>query len=144
MAEVTLEDLHGYLDEALSEPDTARVEQALRGSAALRQTLRGLIQERDRGEHSVGAIWRRHRLSCPTREQLGSYVLGALDEELHDYLRFHLDTIACPYCQANLSDLQTRQREPAGQVQQRRQKLFESSAGYLCQGERRKGKGERQ
>lgn len=131
MAEISLEDLHGYLDEALSDQDAARIEQALRNSASLRQILRGIQQERDRGEHTVGGIWRRRRLSCPTREQLGSYVLGALDEGLHDYLHFHLETIGCPYCQANLADLQARHREPAPQREQRRKKLFESSAGYL-------------
>lgn len=131
MAEITLQDLHAYLDEALSEKETAQVEQALRQSASLRQILRGLMQERDRGEHTVGAIWRRRRLSCPSREQLGSYLLSALDEDLRDYIRFHLETVACSYCQANLADLQARHREPAGQTQQRRQKLFESSAGYL-------------
>jgi hypothetical protein len=131
MAEITLEDLHGYLDEALSEGDTAAIERALRNSQSLRQVLRGVMLERDRGEHTVGAIWRRHRLSCPTREQLGSHLLGVLDEGLLDYIRFHLETIGCSYCQANLTDLQSRQREPATQTQARRKKLYNSSAGLL-------------
>jgi hypothetical protein len=131
MADVTLEDLHGYLDEALSEKETARVEHAIRESSAVRQRLRGIMHERDRGEHTVGAIWRRHRLSCANREQLGSYLLGALEEEVQDYLRFHLEVIACSYCQANLADLQARHREPTRQVEHRHRKLFESSAGYL-------------
>ncbi len=131
MREITREDLHGYLDEALNEADAARVEQALRQSASMRQILRGILQERDRGEHSVGAIWRRRRLSCPNREQLGSLLLGVLDEEVMDYVRFHLDTIGCIYCQANLADLQSRRSDPQPQTVQRRKKLFESSAGYL-------------
>ncbi len=131
MREITREDLHGYLDEALNEADAARVEQALRQSASMRQILRGILQERDRGEHSVGAIWRRRRLSCPNREQLGSLLLGVLDQEVMDYVRFHLDTIGCIYCQANLADLQSRRSDPPPQVAQRRKKLFESSAGYL-------------
>jgi hypothetical protein len=131
MAEISLEDLHGYLDEALNAQDTARIEQALRQSASLRQILYRLMQERDRGDHTVGAIWRRNRLSCPTREQLGSYSLGVLEEGLQDYIHFHLQTIGCPYCLANLNDLESRKREPAAQAQKRRKKLFESSAGYL-------------
>lgn len=131
MSEITLEDLHGYLDEALSESETARIERALRNSLSLRQVLRGVMLERDRGEHTVGAIWRRHRLSCPTREQLGSFLLNVLDDGLQDYIRFHLDTIGCSYCQANLTDLQSRQREPAAATQARRKKLFQSSAGLL-------------
>ncbi len=129
--DISLEDLHGYLDDALDERDAARVEQALRHSASLRQILRGILQERDRGEHTVGAVWRRFRISCPTREQLGSHLLGVLEEGLDDYIRFHLTAIACPYCQANLADLEARQKEPAPQAQERRKKLFESSAGLL-------------
>ena len=54
------------------------------------------MQERDRGDHSIGAVWRREHLSCPTREQLGSYLLEVLDEEIQDYVRFHLETVGSP------------------------------------------------
>jgi len=131
MTEITIEDLHSYLDEGLSDGETARVERVLRESAPLRQLLRSIMVERDRGEHTVGAIWRRYRISCPSRDELGSYVLGVLDDGLRDYVRFHLDVIGCSYCQANLTDLQNRQKEPSAKVQQRRRKLFESSAGLL-------------
>jgi hypothetical protein len=90
-----------------------------------------VLQERDRGEHSVGAVWRRHRLSCPTREQLGSFLLQALEPGFQDYVEFHLKTVACPYCQANLADLQARQQEAAPKTQQRRRRFFQSSAGLL-------------
>jgi hypothetical protein len=134
MSDIKREDLDAYLDDALSETDIARVEQALRDSETLRRTLRALIQERDRGEHSIGAIWRREKLSCPTREQLGSYLLQVLDAGLQNYIDFHLHTIACPYCLANLADLQALQREPEAQVEKRRQRFFESSAGHLHPG----------
>ena len=130
-AEITREQLHAYLDDALSEAESARVERALRDSEALQGRLRLVMQERDRDEHSLGAIWRRQRLSCPTREQLGSYLLDVLDEELLDYVRFHLETVGCPYCVANLADLKALQQEPADRARQRRQRIFESSAGYL-------------
>jgi hypothetical protein len=131
MTDVTREQLHAYLDDALGESDSARVERALRDSDELRQRLRQVMQERDRGEHSLGAIWRRQRLSCPTREQLGSFLLGVLDDDFADYLRFHLDTVACPFCQANLTDLRSQQEETAGATQQRRRRYFQSSAGFL-------------
>ena len=89
------------------------------------------MQERDRGEHSLGAIWRRQRLSCPSREQLGNYLLGTLEAEWQAYVDFHLHTIACSFCQANLADLQTLQKEPAPQTQKRRRRFFESSAPLL-------------
>jgi hypothetical protein len=131
MAAITRELLQIYLDDALSEEETAQVEQALRGSEALRRLLRAVMQERDRGEHSIGAIWRRQRLSCPSRDQLGSYLLQALDEPLQDYIDFHLGTVACPFCLANLADLRGMQQEPAPKAQSRRRRFFESSAGYL-------------
>jgi hypothetical protein len=131
MVNITREYLNAYLDDALSDSETAQVEQVLRESEALRRLLRNLIHERDRGEHSIGAIWRRQRLSCPTREQLGSYLLQVLEPALQDYIDFHLKTIACPYCLANLADLDALQREPAPRGQARRRRFFESSAGYL-------------
>jgi hypothetical protein len=131
MAEITREQLHAYLDDCLPEAEAARIEQDLRKSEALRQKLRLTLQERDRGEHSVGAIWRRERLSCVSREHLGSYLLEALDDDLTDYIRFHLETIGCPYCRANLADLKAQQEEVAQQARQRRHKIFQSSAGLL-------------
>jgi hypothetical protein len=135
MSEFTREQLHAYLDEALSDAEMARIEQALRGSEPLRRALRQAMQERDRGEHSLGAVWRRERLTCPGREHLGSYLLQVLDDGLQDYIDFHLNTLGCPYCQANLADLQAMQQEPAPQASERRRRYFQSSAGYLqtCQ-----------
>jgi Putative zinc-finger len=131
MADISREQLHAYLDDALTDAETARVEQALRNSEPLRRALRQAMQERDRGEHSLGAVWRRERLSCPSREQLGSYLLQVLDDGLQDYLDFHLNTIGCPFCLANLADLQALQQEPAPKAKERRRRYFQSSAGYL-------------
>jgi hypothetical protein len=131
MSDITREQLHAYLDDALSDAETAHIEQALRESEPLRRSLRQAMQERDRGEHSLGAVWRRERLTCPTREQLGSYLLQVLDEELQDYFDFHLNVIGCPYCVANLADLQALQQEPPPRARERRRRFFQSSAGYL-------------
>jgi hypothetical protein len=131
MSNITREQLEAYLDDGLNDQETATVEQSLRESEALRRHLRALIQERDRGEHSIGVIWRRERLSCPSREQLGTYLLQVLDETQQEYIEFHLHTIGCPFCLANLADLQARQQEPAPKAQQRRRRYFESSAGFL-------------
>ncbi len=128
---ITRELLDAYLDDALNDAETARVEQALRDSDPLRRRLRALMQERDRGDHSIGAVWRREHLSCPTREQLGSYLLEVLDEAQQDYIRFHLETVGCASCVANKTDLEASLREPAPKAQQRRRRYFESSAGYL-------------
>ena len=133
---ITRELLAGYLDDALSESDIAQIEQELRGSEPLRQQLKAIMQERDRGEHSVGAIWRRHRLSCPPREQLGSFLLGVLDDNVQDYVKFHLQAIGCAFCLANLADLQMQQQDADGQVKKRRKRYYQSSAGLLQPPER--------
>jgi len=124
-------DLDAYLDEALSPEEMARVEQALRNDPQLQERLAAINARRDAGVHSLGEIWRRHRLSCPPREQLGSYLLDALSDELADYITFHLKVVGCRYCQANLADLEQQEAESPDVVQTRRQRYFQSSAGYL-------------
>jgi hypothetical protein len=131
MSQITREQLHAYLDDALSDPEAARVEQALRDDESLRKLLRQAMQERDRGDHSLGAVWRRDRLTCPPREQLGSYLLQVLDGAEQDYIDFHLNTVGCPFCGANLADLQAQQQEAARDAKGRRRRFFQSSAGYL-------------
>src|SRR5262245_42703316 len=131
MSTISREHLHAYLDDALDDSSSARVEKALRDSPALLKQLQLAMMERDRGEHTLGAIWRRNRMSCPSREQLGSYLLQVLDEPWMDYLKFHLETLGCPYCQANLADLQASQKEPGRATKQRRRRFFETSANLL-------------
>jgi hypothetical protein len=83
--------LRDYLADALSPEESARVEKALRDSAELRGQLEEVRQNRADGQlHTLGAIWLRSRLTCPSRQQLGSFLLDALDPELASYLTFHL------------------------------------------------------
>lgn len=126
-------DLESYLDEALPPDEIAEIEKALRDDAKLLEQLATVCAQRDAGVHSLSAIWRRHRLSCPTREQLGSHLLGTLPEALDCYIAFHLDVVGCRYCRASLGDLANRHVESAEAVQSRRRKYFQSSAGYLQQ-----------
>jgi hypothetical protein len=130
-SEITREKLHAYLNDALTDPEMAQVEQALRESDALRRSLQKVMQDRERGEHTLGAVWCRERLTCPTREQLGSFLLQVLDDEQQEYIEFHLQTIGCAFCLANLADLQSLQNEPAPNARERRKRFFQSSAGYL-------------
>ncbi len=129
-------ELEAYLDEALPAERMARIEQALRSDRELVRQLAAINARRDAGVHSLGEIWRRHRPSCPTREQLGSYVLGALPAEISDYVEIHIEAVGCRLCRANLGDLQKQQAEAADVVQTRRRKYFQSSAGYLRPGKK--------
>ncbi len=124
-------DLEAYLDEALPADSMAAIEQALRSSADLARQLAEINARRDAGLHSLGEIWRRHRLSCPTREHLGSYLLHVLDQDLSNFIKFHLEVAGCRTCQANLDDLKNRQHDEPAAVDSRRKKYFQSSAGRL-------------
>jgi len=125
--------LLAYLEESLASEVMAKIEEALRNDAALRERLANLIAKRESGVHSVGDIWRRNRLSCPTREELGSFLLGAMMDDAADYIRFHLERIGCRYCLANLEDLKNSQEatQPAASIRERRNRLFQSSVGRI-------------
>jgi hypothetical protein len=127
--DLTAAELEAYLDESLPIARMAAVEEALRRDPQLLRALETINGRRDAGVHSLGEIWRRNRLSCPTRQQLGSYLLGILGDDQAGYIRFHLDTIGCRYCQANLLDLQSQQAPPI--AAERRRKYLQSSAGHL-------------
>jgi hypothetical protein len=133
-------DLEAYLDEALPPEEMARIEKAVRESEALSRSLATIHARRGEGVHTLGEIWRQRRLSCPTREQLGSWLLGAIDEDFAGYIAFHVEVVGCRYCQANLADLRLQQDGAEQAISTRRRKYFQSSAGYLkVDGGARKG-----
>ena len=102
--------LRNYLADALPPEELARVEKALRDSAQLRSQLEDVRNNREDFQiHTLGAIWHRSRLTCPSRQQLGSYLLDALAPELAGYIKFHIEVVECLYCRANLIDLERRQ-----------------------------------
>ena len=124
-------ELEAYLDEALPPDEMARIEHALRQHSKSIEQLGMINARRNAGVHTLGEIWRRHRLSCPTRGQLGSSLLGGLADEVVDHIAFHVNTVGCRHCQANLADLRHQQAEAPEAVETRRRKYFQSSAGYL-------------
>jgi len=124
-------ELAAYLDEALAPEAMAEFERAARGDATLLARLGEVAARRDAGIHSLGEIWRRHRLSCPTREQWGSYLLSTLEADQSAYFEFHVRVTGCRWCQANLEDLRSEQASQPAAAHERRQKYFQSSAGHL-------------
>ena len=131
--------LRNYLADSLPPEDLARVEKALRDSAELRARLEDVRSNREDFQlHTLGSIWRRTRLTCPSRQQLGSYLLDALDPELAAYIKFHIDVVECPYCQANFADLERRQSgPPSATTTGRRDRIFKVVQDLL--GEDRRG-----
>lgn len=130
-ADFTDAELLAYLDEELPVARMTAIEQALRQSADLRERTSRLRARCESQGHSVGEIWRRGRLSCPSRHQLGSYLLGALPADLAQYVLFHLETIGCRWCTANLDDLRQSAASQPEEAAHRRQKIFASSAGHV-------------
>ncbi len=132
MADVyTDQQLQAYLDETLASDTMSMIEKSLRKDGQLRERVVQLAGAREAGVHGLGEIWRRNRVSCPSREQLGSYILRALDAETEDYIRFHLSDIGCRLCSANLDDLERQRTEQQQTAQTRRRRYFQTSAGYL-------------
>ena len=133
MPRITQSDLQAYLDEALPPDEMAAVEAELRSRPDLLRQLALINGRRDAGVHSVGEIWRRQRLSCPPRQQLGSHLLGALDEGHAAYIDFHLNVVGCRYCQANLEDLRRETQKAQQQVpsQDLRNRIMQSTVGFF-------------
>ena len=130
MIDVTEEEIRAFLEEQLSSERAAQVEELLRNSDELRERALELAEKTSRGVHSVGQIWRNTQLSCPSRSELGGFLLGTLPREQMGYLKFHLETVGCRLCCANLADLQLAS-EASNEVETRRQKYFQTSVGYL-------------
>lgn len=127
----TTAELLAYLDEAAPPERIAAIEATLRDDDALRDRVAVLVAGRDAGLHSLGEVWRRRRLTCPTREQLGSHLLGVLPDGLAGYVVFHLRSVECPWCVASLEDLRERHEGSADPPEGRRGRYFESSVGRL-------------
>src|SRR5262245_29904789 len=106
---ITTAELDAYLDEALPAGRMSEIEHRLRSEPKLLEALRTASGRRDAGVHSLGEIWRRHRLSCPSRDELGSFLLGVAPPEQQRFLELHVNVVGCRYCLANLEDLRVRQ-----------------------------------
>ena len=130
VTDFTDEELRGFLDETLPAERLAELERTLRSSDSLKHRLANVARQRDDGTHSVGAIWRRLRLTCPSRSELGGFLLGTLDTAQAQYIEFHIKTVGCRYCAANMEDLQQAADTPPAEGVRAR-KYFESSAGLL-------------
>lgn len=130
MSEFSDAELAAFLDEALTPERSSALEQTLRSDDKLRHRLIEVQGRESAGLHTLGAIWRRGQLSCPTRADLGNFLLGTLSDEEADYITFHIETVGCRFCAANLDDLKT-QNESREAPAKRRQRYFQTSAGYL-------------
>jgi RNA polymerase sigma factor (sigma-70 family) len=80
-------------------------------------------------ENLMTDIWKLQRFSCPKRSTIGAYLLGTLDEKWNSYVDFHVNTIGCRFCLANLHDL--REQNMQKQSKRLQARIMESTAGFL-------------
>ncbi len=80
-------------------------------------------------ENLLTDLWECYRFSCPKRNTIGAYMLGTLEPDWHQYVEFHLNTLGCRFCRANLDDLQNQSRETRQEAFQAR--IMESTIGFL-------------
>ena len=71
------------------------------------------------------------RESSELRARLEEVRLEALDPAFADYLTFHLEVVECPFCQANLADLQIKASQPASEIKGRQNRILKSSQHLL-------------
>jgi RNA polymerase sigma factor (sigma-70 family) len=80
-------------------------------------------------ENLLTDIWKLHRFSCPKRSTIGAYLLGTLDSHWQNYVDFHINTLGCRFCMANLEDLRAENAKSQNKKLQAR--IMESTAGFL-------------
>lgn len=128
-------DLEAYLDEALPVEEMAAIEAELRDNPELGQRLVAIHGRRDAGVHTLGEIWRRHRLSCPSREQLTLYLDGKLSNDEADYTQFHLEEVHCRWCVASYEDIRIAREDDSDEFVSRHQRILDRSSHYLRKSE---------
>ena len=118
--------IRDFLREALPADRMAAIERAARSDPAVMALIAAERDGMNRGDHSLGSIWQENQISCPSREQLGGFLIGAGEPDYHEYVTFHLTVIECAICQANLDDLKaqtaSKKAKSAGAVKPKRRK----------------------
>ena len=94
------------------------------GTATTEETLASEVSG-----NLLTSVWEAQRPSCPKRATLGKFTLGILPPEWDDFVQFHVNTLKCSFCNANLAELQTGTEDSGKNATQRR--LFESTVGFL-------------
>ena len=129
--EFTQADLEAYLDEALPPEEMGQIEDHLRNNPEMGERLIAIHGRRDAGVHTLGEIWRRHRLTCPSREQLTLYLDDKVGKEQGEYITFHLEEIHCRLCVASYEDIRISREDDTDESMSRHQRILDRSSHYL-------------
>ena len=91
--------------------------------------LSALLDDETPPDNLLSRAWESSRPSCPKRSTVGKYLLGTLDDDWQDYVKFHIEKLGCRLCQANRDDLNEEQAEANNTVLRKR--IYQSSVGFL-------------
>jgi RNA polymerase sigma factor (sigma-70 family) len=75
-------------------------------------------------------VWESERPSCPKRTTLGKFTLGILPQRWTEYVSFHVETLGCSFCNANLDEF--RSDSSPDQQDDIRERLFQSTIGFFA------------
>ncbi len=130
--EFTDADLESYLDETLYPELAAELELLLKTDKKLTVRLQQINGRRDAGVHTLGEIWRRHRIGVPSEEQIYDYLSGKLTREQVEYIDFRLHVLQCRFTIALRNDLENQSQPDSNAASDsRRRRYFDSSANLL-------------
>lgn len=76
----------------------------------------------------LSEVWESTRPTCPKRSTIGRSLLGTLEPEWKDYIHFHINTLGCRFCRANLDDLEKQTRTEPEDL---RHKVMQSTIGFF-------------
>jgi RNA polymerase sigma factor (sigma-70 family) len=79
-------------------------------------------------ENLLTDTWEYQRITCPKRSTIGAFLLEQLDPEWFDYIDFHLTTLGCHFCRANLKDLKHQKTIEETLF---REKIMASTVGFF-------------
>jgi len=92
------------------------------------------VVETQDGNHStnlLATVWKSMRPSCPKRTTLGKYTLRILPPDWDDFVQFHVETLGCTFCNANLAELRVTSEAP--ELTRQHNRFFNSTIGFLIQ-----------
>jgi RNA polymerase sigma factor (sigma-70 family) len=96
---------------------------------SLRARVVGGSEHQDLAAESIlSEIWEQQRPSCPKRSTLGGFLLGTLEPAWQSYVEFHVNTLGCRFCRANLEDLQ---KQTAEEPRAFRERIMQSTVGFF-------------
>ncbi|MCA9137707.1 MAG: sigma-70 family RNA polymerase sigma factor [Planctomycetales bacterium] len=78
----------------------------------------------------LSRVWESERPSCPKRTTLGKFTLGILPDHWDQYVRFHVETLGCSFCNANLDELRSTTASSHGD-DTANDRLFQSTIGFF-------------